>query len=139
MGKHFILDENIIRAALSCSQMANTLFEKILINNHALAVNIDLYNVYWKNLKRFYNSIHHPYLQPLIGQILRDSQKCLLLPGPFRNPSSIALRHRKDVFLAQIAMDIPFTAYIVTMDNKTRTGLNGLGLTAITLYNALSF
>lgn len=136
-GLYFILDENVIRAALSCTQMANNLIFNISKSEHSLALNHELYNAYWRNLKRYNDSIHHPFLQPVIGQILRDHQKCKYLPGPFVDPSSIAVHHRKDVFLAQIAFSLSSTCFIVTMDNKTRSDLNKLALNAISLSEAM--
>jgi hypothetical protein len=139
MGNIFILDENIIIAALKCSPVANRLLIEINSNGHSIALHGDLSGKYWSILKKNKNSVHHLQVQRYIGDILHDSTKCMYLTGPFKDQNLIPLHHRNDIFLAQIADAIGDACIIVSSDGKTRQDLIRIGFQAIPLHEASNY
>jgi hypothetical protein len=137
MKLDFILNENVIRSALNCSNPANKLLLEIFKNHHSIVVEASLCASYWQSLRNKKSSLHHPFIQPLIGAILYDSSRCKYLAGPFEDPLKIYIPHRNDVFLVQLGIAMNKEAFIVTSDRKTREYLAGKGYKAITLKEAL--
>ena len=84
------------------------------------------------------SSPHYPYVQPVLSGILHNSSKCKFLAGPFQDERQMGVRHRKDVFLAQIALATNGAALVVSTDTRTRADLTRMGLKALSLKDALS-
>lgn len=137
----FILDENVLKAALRCSQMANTLFNLIFKNKHRIAADQKLLGSYWDALHLSKGSRHHPFLLKIISSITRNSSTFDYIHGYSVDDNKILIRHRKDTFLAQIALQIKNRLIcVVCKDKKTREDLNNkMKIMAVSLRDSIQY
>ncbi|MBI4287275.1 MAG: hypothetical protein HY671_02465 [Chloroflexi bacterium] len=128
-------------AAVNCSKQANTLVALVLKNGHRVAVHVQLYLRYWDILRSHKNSQHHPFLCKTLNMILTNSNANVFVPELAADPKTIPVRHRKDVFLGQLALAVENESpCVVSEDKKTREDIRKkMGITALSLRDSLRY
>ncbi len=132
----FILDENVIYAALSCNTTANQLLLQIARNLHKIAIDTNLEQSYWAILRRKRKSPHHPFVQHSLGDLIYGGKVDFVAQPPEPAPPA-QLRHQKDIFLVRLYQAVNCKAFIVSSDKDTVADLKKNGFQVLKLQEAL--